>query len=188
MVKELLEEHVFPVGWSEIALASWLKYPHPARPDVLSVDVLDRHYNHETGTLTAYRLSVICGGLPAWMCAVTGGCTVLFLEKSVINPRTGFMRLESENLTSNTYWQMKEVCTYTRDELNPETRTKFVQEMKISVSVPVWGVGEQIERIVAEGALKNALLGHKIMMESVGQIPHVTRGVVFEPRAAANKY
>ncbi len=45
--------HTFPVTWEDISLASWMKYPHPTRPDVLSVDVLDRHYNHETGKLAA---------------------------------------------------------------------------------------------------------------------------------------
>lgn len=41
--------HSFPLPWEDISLASWMKYPNPARPDVLGLDVLDRHFDHDTG-------------------------------------------------------------------------------------------------------------------------------------------
>jgi hypothetical protein len=41
-----------------------------ALADVLGLDVLDRHYNSETGVLTAYRVSLIKGVLPSWVSAL----------------------------------------------------------------------------------------------------------------------
>lgn len=42
--------------------------------DVLGLDILDRHYNADTGILTSYRVSLIRGMMPSWVCAITGGC------------------------------------------------------------------------------------------------------------------
>merc|ERR1712137_1071819 len=47
--------HTFCHNWDEISLASWRKYPCHDRPDVLSVDIVDKHFDPETGVLTATR-------------------------------------------------------------------------------------------------------------------------------------
>jgi|JI10StandDraft_1071094.scaffolds.fasta_scaffold885040_1 hypothetical protein len=174
-------EHVFPVSWEQIAMASWLKYPHASRPDILSLDLLDRHYDHESGTLTSYRLSLIRGMMPSWVCSLTGGCVCMFLETSVINPRKGFVQLSSKNITCNSVLQLEEVCTYTRAKDAPASSTHFRQELKISAFV--WGVAGQIESIGRDNFLKNATKGRDIMMEAVAKIPLATRGVIFDPRA-----
>jgi hypothetical protein len=183
MVRVETLEHVFEAPFEAIALASWLKYPNALRPDVLGLDVLDRHYDHETGTLTAYRLSLIRGGMPAWVCAVTGGCVCLFLEKSVVNPRTGFMQLSSENVTCNQIVQLRELCTYTRDLSFPLARTLFTQRMAISANV--WGLGGQIEKLGADSFRGNALGGREIMMNAVRLIPRAVTGHIFDPRDVA---
>lgn len=68
------------------------QYPNPARPDVLGLDVLDRHYDAAAGTLTSYRVSLLRGMMPrcaegrcvghqsltgthSWVCAITGAPT-----------------------------------------------------------------------------------------------------------------
>jgi hypothetical protein len=183
MVRVETLEHVFDAPFESIAMASWLKYPNALRPDVLGLDVLDRHYDHDTGTLTAYRLSLIRGMMPAWVCAITGGCVCLFLEKSVVNPRTGFMQLSSENITCNQFLQLRELCTYRRDPAAPAARTLFSQAMAISASV--WGVAGQIEKLGAESFRSNALGGREIMMNAVGLIPRAVTGQIFDPRAVA---
>ncbi len=174
-------EHIFPVSWEQIAMGSWLKYPHVSRPDILSLDLLDRHYDHDTGTLVSYRLSMIRGMMPAWVCSLTGGCVCMFLEKSVVNPRTGFMQLSSQNISCNSVLQLEEVCTYTRAVENPKENTHFRQELKIT-AFP-WGVSGQIERIGADNFLKNAFKGRDIMLQAVKKIPMAVRGVVYDPRA-----
>ncbi len=183
MVRVEVLEHVFDASFSEIALASWLKYPNALRPDVLGLDVLDRHYDHETGTLTAYRLSLIKGVMPAWVCGIMGGCVCLFLEKSVVNPRTGFMQLSSQNITCNQFMQLQEVCTYRPDPTAPQRRTLFRQEMTLQAFV--WGVAGQIEKLAAESFHKNALGGRDIMNNAVRLIPHAVTGAVFDPRDVA---
>lgn len=51
--------------------------------------------------LTSYRVSLIKGMMPSWVCAITGGCLCLFLEKSIVDPRKRYMQLVSKNITCN---------------------------------------------------------------------------------------
>lgn len=168
--------HVFDAPWRSVALASWLKYPNPLRPDVLGLDMVDRYFDYETQTLTAYRVSLIKGVVPSWVCAVTGGCMCLFLEHSVVRPLDQFMQLSSENITCNQFLSLNEVCTYTAENA---TQTHFKQEMDIHAHV--WGFSSQIESIGRSNFQKNALGGREIMVNALRLIPFVTTGHIYDP-------
>lgn len=45
-------------------MASWQKYPSENRPDVLSVDLVDRNFDAETGILTATRVVIMQDRVP----------------------------------------------------------------------------------------------------------------------------
>lgn len=169
----------FPFNWNSIALASWLKYPNHKRPDILGLDLWDRYYDHETGTLTTYRVSLLQGMMPSWVCSITGGCVCLFLEKCVVNPRERVMQLVSSNVTCNQFLELQEVCTYTVDPQNAQ-QTLFRQDMKIQAHV--WGVGGQIERIGADNFKRTAVGGREVMMNAVRLIPKAITGAIFDPK------
>ena len=57
-------------SWEDISLASWKKYPSENRPDVLSVDLIDRHFDPETGILTSTRLVIMQDKLPRFLQSV----------------------------------------------------------------------------------------------------------------------
>jgi len=61
MPSEATVNHIFKHPWSDISYAVWRKYPNPLRPDVLSVDFLDRQLDPETGVLRTRRLVTVKG-------------------------------------------------------------------------------------------------------------------------------
>jgi len=53
--------------WADVFQASWKKYPHPRRPDILHVDVINKEFDPEKGTLTTTRIVFSKGPLPLWL-------------------------------------------------------------------------------------------------------------------------
>src|SRR3989338_5530457 len=116
--------HMFDHTWASISLAYWLKYPSPERPDVLSVDLIDRHFDPDTGVLTAKRMITSRLPFPSWLQKIvpwdlTVDC--LALEEAVINPREQVMSLTGQNITFSGMMRLTEQCIY-REEGEEHTR------------------------------------------------------------------
>jgi hypothetical protein len=60
-----------PYRWSQTALAVWHKYPNPFAPHVISMDVIDRTYNENTGLLRIERVLGVSQGAPGWAVKVS---------------------------------------------------------------------------------------------------------------------
>jgi hypothetical protein len=53
--------------WFDVTMANWRKYPNVRRPDLVSVDILDKHID-DNGVLHIKRLLIVEGlGYPEWL-------------------------------------------------------------------------------------------------------------------------
>ena len=111
---------MFRTEWEDISFASWLKYPCKERPDVLSFDLIDKHFNPETGVLKTTRVGIFDGSLPKWVSNIVGGSVCMFIEHGVVDPKNKFMQLVGKNITCNNFLEVEEICTYTPVENDPK--------------------------------------------------------------------
>ncbi|EGG17439.1 slowmo family protein [Cavenderia fasciculata] len=156
--------HTFKHSWDDISLASWMKYPSPERPDVLSVDIIEKHYDPETGILRCKRLMICKDHTPAWLKAILGSTEYFFVEDCEVDPRQKKMVLTSKNINFANILGVEEVCTYVPDPLNDQF-TLFKQEAKITSSV--FGVARKMESFCLDKFKKNSTKGRGIMEEAI---------------------
>lgn len=168
MPTEKVLEHTFEHAWNDVSLASWKKYPHPARKDVVQLDLLSRDYDAETGVLKTTRLCQAKAFTPRWFNLIFGTPEwVYFVEHATIDPRRNKMVLRSTNVTWSSILQMHEVCEY---QSHPERRdwTKLVQTAHVrSMS---WGIAERVEKFCLERFDANAHRGREIMENAIDKV------------------
>eukprot|EP00008_Paramoeba_atlantica_P005686 CAMPEP_0201475238 /NCGR_PEP_ID=MMETSP0151_2-20130828/691_1 /ASSEMBLY_ACC=CAM_ASM_000257 /TAXON_ID=200890 /ORGANISM="Paramoeba atlantica, Strain 621/1 / CCAP 1560/9" /LENGTH=194 /DNA_ID=CAMNT_0047855277 /DNA_START=172 /DNA_END=756 /DNA_ORIENTATION=- len=148
-------------------MASWRKYPNPDRPDILSVDIIDRKFDPETGVLTATRLVTSDPRLPSWLTPFWSKCVLYCVEESIVDPRKQTMTLRSRNITGSSVLELEEVCTYHPSPENGET-TLFRQD--VNISSHLFGLSDKMESWSMENFKKNALKGRVIMEDAVLRI------------------
>eukprot|EP01116_Phalansterium_solitarium_P007113 TRINITY_DN19606_c0_g1_i1.p1 TRINITY_DN19606_c0_g1~~TRINITY_DN19606_c0_g1_i1.p1 ORF type:complete len:224 (-),score=19.87 TRINITY_DN19606_c0_g1_i1:383-1054(-) len=171
MPKSAFESHVYQHPWSEISYAVWRKYPNPSRPDVLSIDILDRNLDPETGILRTRRMVTMKGPLPSWMERIIGRTSVChFIEDSEINPKTQTMTLKSRNVTLEQVILMEESCSYTAHENG--AWTKMGLEGKVTSFS--FGVASRIEDFLTGMFKQNAHKGRDIMEQACAKIKQET--------------
>jgi hypothetical protein len=159
--------HTYKHAWKDITLASWRKYPSPERPDVLSVDLLSRDIDPETGVLTTKRLITCKGSGPAWLQSVIGSSLCFFVEEATVDPKGQKMVLRSQNLSFSDLIRLEEVCTYAP---HPEdsTWTHFTQEAKVT-AFP-FGIKGKVESFCLEKFKKNAAKGREVMEQAIARV------------------
>ena len=95
-------QHVFDHPWEMISQAAWRKYPNPSNPNIVAIDVLDRRMSTE-GALTTSRLFTTKFAFPKWIIPFIPLSEYCYsTEKSIVNPSTRSMVLESRNLSLGT--------------------------------------------------------------------------------------
>ncbi|KAJ9603841.1 hypothetical protein H2200_011362 [Cladophialophora chaetospira] len=115
-------DYTFPA----VALAYFLRYPNPYSRHVLSSDVIDRYIDPETGRLHSTRLhlkkskvpSAILSFLPRSIAGPGGTSQTFVLEKSIIDPKEGWMETESKNMEWTGVLSVVEKQTYRRQRLS----------------------------------------------------------------------
>eukprot|EP01087_Luapelamoeba_hula_P008009 TRINITY_DN198_c0_g1_i1.p1 TRINITY_DN198_c0_g1~~TRINITY_DN198_c0_g1_i1.p1 ORF type:complete len:204 (+),score=34.32 TRINITY_DN198_c0_g1_i1:177-788(+) len=169
MSSELLQ-HTFRHSWRDCALASWQKWPNPQRPDVLSVDIINKRYDEETGVLYATRLLILKSFLPTWVRALTGGHSLAyFVEESVTDPHGERLVLHTTNLTLENLLQSEETCVYTHEHRKEEGEfTKYEQQVLIKANA--WGVAKKLERWSVDTFVANAQKGREIMEDVIRRV------------------
>eukprot|EP01103_Thecamoeba_quadrilineata_P005356 TRINITY_DN15172_c0_g1_i1.p1 TRINITY_DN15172_c0_g1~~TRINITY_DN15172_c0_g1_i1.p1 ORF type:complete len:180 (-),score=11.24 TRINITY_DN15172_c0_g1_i1:125-664(-) len=160
--------HTFRHPWSEVSLASWRKYPCEARPDVLSVDLVEKNFNTETGVLSGKRFLVNKSQIPSWISRMFG-CNglLLFCEEFQVDPINKKMVLKSRNLSFTNMIQSEETCTYTIDPENQQW-TAFKQEMKVTAFPH--GFASKIENYSATKFREYAGVGRSIMEAAIAKV------------------
>jgi len=162
-------KHTFEHPWSDVSLASWKKYPSPARPDVLAVDILKREFDPETGVLRTRRLLTMKMNLPCWIEKIAGPGVGIsyFCEDAIIDPRNNTMTLVGRNVSFRNLIEVEETCTYTPHKDN-RNWTHFDQSAKVT-AFP-WGVARKIEEFFCNSFKKNASKGREIMEDAIVRV------------------
>ncbi|KAG8937248.1 hypothetical protein FRC03_010102 [Tulasnella sp. 419] len=149
--------------WTHVNVGIWQKYPNPHSGHVISVDVLDRSIDGETGIIRTERILGCKQSAPKWVVRMLGGSDDAFVrEVSFVDPVTSRTTITSENLSLSQYVTVLEQITYERDPTSPQSRTQFRQTAEIQSRMGLWkSVGEQLEKYSAERFSTNAKLGRE---------------------------
>ncbi|KAJ3077105.1 hypothetical protein HDU98_008540 [Podochytrium sp. JEL0797] len=133
-------------SWDVVTTANWMKYPNPISTHVLSVDILSREVDPETGVLRTERLLCCKQGGPAFLRTI--GIPIpevaWFREVSHLDPRTKEYTATTVNLTMRNIMVVKETCVY------KEMREKLEEEVE--------NVKRAIQHAVAESEKPPGLL------------------------------
>jgi len=167
MVANEILTHTFIHPWNEISIANWLKYPSTERPDVLSVDMLKKNFDPNTGILTTTRLTILKSSLPSWLETIFGHCHCLFLEEATVDPKKKIMILKARNITMKSIIHMQEICTYTPHPASTKW-TLFKQEA--CVKAFAFGIANKIEEFAVQSFRQNATKGRELMEHAVSRI------------------
>eukprot|EP01100_Stratorugosa_tubuloviscum_P002585 TRINITY_DN1615_c1_g1_i1.p1 TRINITY_DN1615_c1_g1~~TRINITY_DN1615_c1_g1_i1.p1 ORF type:complete len:183 (+),score=61.63 TRINITY_DN1615_c1_g1_i1:22-570(+) len=159
--------HIFNFKWEILATASWMKYPCIERPDIISVDILDKKFDLETGILTSKRLIVSKSKLPGWLSKLFGSSFSYFYEESSIDPIKKIMTLQSRNISFTNIIQVAELCVY-RSCPHDSTKTIMTQEMAVRASP--FGLAGAIEKYSTTKFIENANYGRKIMERAINYV------------------
>jgi len=159
--------HTFKHAWNEISFANWRKYPNPARPDVVSVDLLKRDFNPSTGVLNTTRLVIMKPSIPSWLLKITGSDFWYFIEEATIDPKNNKMELCAKNISFRQFIEMNETCTYTPHAEN-KAWTQFQQEGRVSAFT--FGISRMVEDFCVNTFKQNASKGRELMESSIQKI------------------
>lgn len=166
MVRFYSTDYTYDYSFSAVSLAYFLRYPNPYSRHVASTDTIDRHYDPETGRLTTVRLHLKRSRIPTAVMKLLPRSTLgagedgktqsFILEKSVVDPREGWMETESKNLDWNNVLSVIERHRYSRPQQqidalssSPNSMDAVRQEDRTDVAVSVTlksRIGEQIRK------------------------------------------
>ncbi|KAI8994366.1 PRELI-like family-domain-containing protein [Gaertneriomyces semiglobifer] len=155
-------EHLFAHPWCTMTLANWRKYPNEYSSHVLSVDVLSRDIDPQSGILTTERLLCCKQSAPSFVRKLFHVPEVAyFREVSILDPRSQTYTASSVNLSMRQFMKLEERCEYRADPDHPEGRTVFTQ----TAAVSAMGVLSYAAKLIEEAAVKsyhnNAARGKK---------------------------
>ncbi|KAL5966898.1 PRELI domain containing protein 3A [Taenia solium] len=118
-------EFVIKKPWDDVMRAAQLKYPNPFNPNVLSIDIISRSIDKETGVLCTTKL--INSSWP--MFSSVGELRAV--ERTEVDPRRRYMLLESNNVDMRGVLKANERLEY---EVHPDNPEWTLIRHKISVN------------------------------------------------------
>ena len=104
-------------------------------PQVVHVDILDRHIDKSTGILYTERLIACTQPMPVWMRRLLGTEDVsYFREISFVNPREMTHEAVTKNLTFSNLMTVEERIQYSPSSADSENTTDITQEAAVDAS------------------------------------------------------
>lgn len=156
----------------------WRKYPNPHCSHVLSVDVVDRSVDPNTGVVRTERILGCKQKAPVWIVKVNhtftfpmmrclipfklfGGSEDAFVrEVSFVDPATQTCTITSVNLSLSQFATCYERIQYTPSTSEPRSQTAFSQTAEIQARMTLWrNASDRVERWLAERFEQNAQRG-----------------------------
>ncbi|THH21011.1 hypothetical protein EW146_g464 [Bondarzewia mesenterica] len=136
----------------------WHKYPNPHCSHVVTVDVLDRSVNPQTGVIRTERVLGCKQRAPIWIVKLFGGSEDAFVrEISFVDPSTQTTTISSVNLTLSQFATCHENIRYSPAA---DGRTNFHQSAEIQARVAMWrSATDKLEHWLAQRFEQNAQLG-----------------------------
>ncbi len=159
---------------------------------MLSVDIINKHYDESTGVLKATRLIMLKSWVPSWLQPLVRTNVCFFLEDSITDPHNKRLVLKGLNLTLANLAEMHETCVYTEDPLGGYVilhicsliwphwiecnifsnvcydRTRFEQEG--AVTAYTWGLARRLERFCLDRFRSAATQGRDIMEQTIRRV------------------
>ncbi|VDD77362.1 unnamed protein product [Mesocestoides corti] len=110
--------------WTDVMRAAQIKYPNPFNPNVLSIDVVSRDMDMETGVLHTVKL--INSSWPMF----TNVGELKAVERTIVDPRRKYMLLESNNVDLRGVLKASEKLEY---EVHPDNAEWTIIRHRVSV-------------------------------------------------------
>lgn len=144
--------------WSHVIIGMWHKYPNPHCTHVVTVDVIDRSVNPETGIVRTERVLGCKQKAPSWIVKLFGGSEDAFVrEVSYVDPATQTTTITSVNLSLSQFATCLERIEYT--PISPH-QTLFAQTAEIQARTAMWrSVADRMESWLVQRFEQNAKLG-----------------------------
>jgi hypothetical protein len=172
--------------WRLLSLANWVKYPSVKRPDLVSVDIIDKRIDPQTGRLHIKRLLVIEGvGYPAWLKKMLGSSVGYFVDETVVDAASQTLDMKSHNLTFSSVVRLEEHCRYEPHPDRPNEATLFTQIGTVT-ALP-YGMQRAIEFACVRSFAANAEKGRSIMEDAILRVRAEAERVKQEADAALQR-
>ncbi|KAI0080023.1 MSF1-domain-containing protein [Panus rudis PR-1116 ss-1] len=144
--------------WSHVVIGMWHKYPNPHCSHVLSIDVVDRSVDPQTGVIRTERILGCKQKAPTWIVKFFGGSEDAFVrEVSFINPATQEATITSVNLSLSQFATCYETIRYVPAA---NGRTTFAQTAEIQARMAIWrSAADKLENFLVQRFEQNAQLG-----------------------------
>ncbi|TEB39042.1 MSF1-domain-containing protein [Coprinellus micaceus] len=144
--------------WSHVVIGMWRKYPNPKCTHVVSVDVIDRSVDPETGIIRTERILGCKQKAPRWVVKLFGGSEDAFVrEVCFVDPATQDANITSVNLSLSQFATCYEVVRYT--PAGPH-RTNFSQTAEVQARTRLWQTAANgLEKWLVQRFEQNAQLG-----------------------------
>ncbi|XP_069807610.1 PRELI domain containing protein 3B [Dendropsophus ebraccatus] len=154
-------EHVFDHPWETVTTAAMQKYPNPMNPNVVGVDVLNRHVDGG-GKLHSHRLLSTEWGMPSLVKSIIGASrTKTYIqEHSVVDPEAKTMELKSSNITFTHMISVDERLVY---KPHPQDAKKTVLTQEAIITVKGVSLSSYLEGMMANTISSNANKGRDAM-------------------------
>ncbi|KAF8592009.1 MSF1-domain-containing protein [Ramaria rubella] len=154
--------------WTHVQLGIWHKYPNPHCTHVLTVDVLDRSIDLNTGIVRTERILGCKQKAPIWIVKLLGGSEDAFIrEVTFVDPVSQRTSIVSRNMSLSQYVTCLERIQYIPEPSHPEEKTLFTQTAEIQTRAAIWrSLANKLEEWSCERFGDNARLG-RMGLESV---------------------
>jgi hypothetical protein len=157
--------YIFNYPWSLTTLASWKKYPHPKRPDILNVELISKII--ESNELTLQRLITIKYSFPSWIPCSISNSLLYCLETTTLNLEHKTMSIDSYNLSFQNLIKLHETCLYTS---LTDHQTKLIQTVIIQSHFGYFN--EYIQNWFLNEYLNTVNLGRQIISDTLHDLSH----------------
>ncbi|VDL57642.1 unnamed protein product [Hymenolepis diminuta] len=117
-------EFVIKKPWNDVMRAAQVKYPNPFNPNVLSIDIISRKVDSETGVL--YTTKLINSSWPMF----SNAGELRAIERTEVDPANQRMLLESNNIDMRSVLKAHERLEY---EVHPDNSEWTLIRHQISV-------------------------------------------------------
>ncbi|EMD41649.1 hypothetical protein CERSUDRAFT_110224 [Gelatoporia subvermispora B] len=145
--------------WSHVVIGMWHKYPNPHCTHVVTIDVVDRSVDPQTGIIRTERILGCKQKAPTWIVRVFGGSEDAFVrEVSYVDPKTQTATISSVNLSLSQFATCNEMIRYSPSSDNQ--RTVFSQTAEIQARMTLWrAAADKLENWLVQRFEQNAQLG-----------------------------
>jgi len=145
--------------WSHVVIGMWHKYPNPHCSHVVTIDVVDRSVDPNTGIIRTERVLGCKQKAPTWIVKLFGGSEDAFVrEVSYVDPKTQTATITSVNLSLSQFATCYESIRYSPSKDGQQT--VFTQTAEIQARVALWrSAADKLENWLVQRFEQNAQLG-----------------------------